>query len=62
MVVSHKDERLVRLVPAARFLGLHPESLRRKYLYGLLPENAVQKEGRVLWFNLDVLKAVKEGV
>jgi hypothetical protein len=60
--VATKQDRAnrVRLVPAARYLGVHPESLKRKHYYGELPEGACAKEGRVLWFNLEVLKGLKD--
>lgn len=61
MVATGSKEKRVRLVPAARYLGIHPETLKRKHYYEELPEGACEKDGRILWFNLDVLKVVKEG-
>ena len=50
----------VRLVEAAEFLGIHPESLKRKQNYGELPDGACQKVGRILLFNLELLRPLRE--
>ena len=49
--VVELGEDWITLVPAARMLSIHPESLRRKWLYGELPEGACRKLGRVLYFD-----------
>lgn len=49
--VVEMDENWITLVPAARLLAIHPESLRRKWLYGELPEGVCRKLGRVLYFD-----------
>lgn len=44
------------LAPSAKVIGIHPESLRRKYRYGELPDGSVQKVGRILYFDIEKLK------
>ena len=59
--VDRNSTEWLRLVPMARILDVHPDTLGRKWRYGELPDGAVKREGKTLLFNRPMLENVKNG-
>jgi hypothetical protein len=47
------------LPAAARYVALHPESLRRKMRFGELPDGATVKLGNLLLFDRKALESLR---
>ena len=51
------QERWQRTVAAAKELGIHPGSLQRLVQYERLPNGSWKRDGRILFFDVEKIKA-----
>ena len=49
----------LKLVEAARFLGVYPGTLYRRWRYGQLPEGVCVKVDNTLYFDRDALERIR---